>query len=213
MATFGKITDDCARKLIDENNTAVARSTIQDAINEAIRYWKPKRLWFNTAGLAVTLAEADTTLTQLPADFLADVPRNALTIVVNNFPFRVRKVAPVIYDGNVNNNGTGRPLIYCYRNQAIEIYPYPDKDYDGHFYYIKDYEDFLTDGTQDDIDNDWTVEAEALIRSQALAYLHAEERQDFDTADKYSMRAEREYNNLLGRTNLLLRSGSMAVEG
>lgn len=211
MSTFGAMKTDISRKLIDENQTAVADSVIGDAINEAINFWKHKRLFFNTVKLPVSITAGDTGLS-LPADFLAPIPNNAFSIVESGFPYRVSKKTPILYDAQAYDAGTGRPLIWVYRGGAIEFYPTANIDYSGFFYYIKNYDDFVTDDSQDTLSNDWTSYGGRLIRSQALSWLHDEERQDEETADRYAKRAEREYNNLLGRTNQLLKTGTLTVE-
>lgn len=202
---------DISRKLLDENSTAVSEPVVRAAINEAITFWKPKRLWFNSTEADVVLAEGDTTLT-LPTDFLEPVPRNPLNVIQNGFPYRVTKRPPIVFDSHVCNTGTGRPLIFCYRNKEIEIYPFPDIDYDGKLYYIKDYADFSITGSDDANTNDWLTDGVRVIRSQALAWLHAEERQDEKMASIYEGRAQSEYTNLLSRTNMLFKSGMMTVE-
>ncbi len=207
MATFAAVKTDIARKLLDENSTAVSSAVVGAAINEAIAFWKQKRLWFNSVSADVTFGIGDTTLT-LPADFLEPVPRNPLNVIQNGFPYRVAKRPPIVFDSHVCNVGTGRPLIFCYRNKAIEIYPYPDIVYAGKLYYIKDYADLAADEDT----NDWITDGVRVIRNQALAWLHAEERQDEKMASIYEGRAQSEYNNLLSRTNSLLKSGQMTVE-
>lgn len=207
MATFAALKTDISRKLLDENNTAVSAAVIGAAINEAITFWKQKRLWFNSVSDDVTFGIGDMTLT-LPDDFLEPVPRNPLNVIQNGFPYRVAKRPPIVFDSHVCNVGTGRPLIFCYRDKEIEIYPFPDIEYAGKLYYIKDYADLAADGST----NDWTTDGLRLIRSQALSYLHAEERQDEKMADLYETRARSEYNNLLSRTNKLFKSGMLTVE-
>lgn len=212
MATLGTAATEIARKLLDEDGTAVSAATIKAAINEAITFWKQKRLWFNSTAADVTFNIGDTTLTTLPSDFLEPVPRNPLNVIQNGFPYRVVKRLPIVFDSHVSNVGTGRPLIFCYRNKQIEIYPYPDIVYSGKLYYVKDYTDFATNGGDDAKTNDWLTDGIRLVRSQALAWLHAEERQDEKMAEIYQGRANSEFNNLLSRTNKLLKSGTLTVE-
>ena len=211
MATLGATKTAIARRLLDDSNTAITLVEIATAINEAIRHWKHKRFWFNTTSGTVSLAAADTTIT-LPSDFLIDVPRNALTITQNGFPYRVRKVSPVIFDLYMNTETTGRPQVYCYRNGALEISPYADQTYSGSLYYIKDYTDFETDTSQDSLTNDFLTHGLSLIQNQSLAWLHGELRQDEKMEKRYADRANSAYNALLGRTNMLLRTGTLAVE-
>lgn len=211
MATFGAVKTAISRRLLDENNTAVTAVEVSEAINAAIQRWKQKRFWFNTTDVDLTIADGDTEVT-LPADFLIDIPRNAFTITDSGMTYTVKKVSPLVFDSYANTAATGRPKIYCYRDGDLEFYPTADRDYDGKLYYIKDYNDFLTDTTQDNLDNDFLNEGLELIRNEALANLHGELRQDEKMEARYLSRRDAEYNSLLGRTNMLLKTGTLTVE-
>lgn len=211
MATFGAAKTAIARRLLDENNTAVTDVEIGEAVNEAISFWKHKRFWFNSTDTDLSISTGDSEIS-LPADFLIPIPRNAITVVQSGMTYPVEKVIPKVFDSFSNTTSTGRPLIYCYRDGALQFYPLADRDYAGKLYYIKDYTDFLTDGTQDTLTNDFLGEGLSLIQSHALANLHGELRQDEKMEDRYTKRANSEYNNLRVRTNSLLKTGTLTVE-
>lgn len=211
MATFGQTVTAISRRLIDDNNAAVTRVEIGSAVNEAVNTWKHKRFWFNTATADLSIAEGDTAVT-LPDDFLIDVPRNALTITQDSFRYPVAKVNPMAYDEHLNTAADGRPAIYCYRNGQLQIAPYADRDYTGKLHYIKDYEDFETDGSADNTTNDFLTNANALVMYEALMNLSGDIRNDNDREDRYTNKVAKEYSKLLSRTNSLLKTGTLTIE-
>jgi len=212
MATFGAVKTAIARRLLDENHTAITDVEIGEAINESISFWKHKRFLFNVASSVLTIASGDSTITILPSDFLADIPRNALVITFSSEVYQVKQVSPAVFDGLRNTTSTGRPHSYCYRNGVIEFYPTADREYSAKLYYIKDYDDFTTSGTQDSLTNDFLTHAQSLIQNHALANLHGELRQDFKMEDRYTQRAEIEFNNLRNKVSKSLRTGTLTIE-
>ena len=211
MATFGAVKTAIARRLFDDSNTAVTDIEIGTAINEAIRKWKSQRFWFNATDADLTISEDDTELT-LPDDFLIDIPRNAVTIQYNQETYRVQKYPPARFDALHRTNSPGRPLYYCNRDGSLEISPIPDQDYSGKIYYLRDYDDFATDGSADATTNGFLTEAQMLIQNEALANLHGEMRQDEKMEERYARRVQIEYNSLKARTNKLLRTGTLTIE-
>ncbi len=223
MATFGAVATAIARRLIDDNNTAVTLIEIREAINEAISYWKHRRFWFNTARYQGIIAAADTTsndatstcsIVTTPSDFLTDLPRNGLVVIDNLFPYQVKKNDPSMFDGIASLITTGRPRIYTNRNGVIESYPSANKAYNYNLYYIKDYPALLTDGTNDTSTNDFLADDKGrfLIQNHALANLHGELRQDDLMEKRYTERRDAEYNTMIARTQKILRTGILTVE-
>lgn len=211
MATFGAMKTAIARRLLDDSNTAVTLVEIGTAINDAISFWKQRRFWFNSTSQVLAITAADTTIT-LPSDFLIEIPRNAITVTQNSVAYPVTKISPVMFDSILNTSSTGRPKYYCYRDGALQIAPYADIDYEGMIYYIKDYTAFVTDTSEDALSNDFTTIGDRLIQATALAHLHGELRQDEKMESRYATRAQLEYNQLLGRTNQALKTGTLSIE-
>ena len=211
MATFGAVKTAIARRLLDEENTAVTDVEIGEAINEAIKKWKSKRFWFNTTEFALAIAAGETSLT-LPTDFLIEIPRNAVIVYENGEKRQVKKVSPTVFDGYGNDQSTGLPRIYTNRDGVLEIFPAANIDYSGKLYYLREYTEFATDGTQDDETNDFLDEGCQLIQNEALSNLFGELRQDDKMEDRYAKRTQTEHNTLIARTNSLLRSGTLTIE-
>lgn len=211
MATFGAVKTAIARRLLDESHTAVTDIEIGEAINEAIKKWKSTKFWFNTTDYDLVIAAGDTTLT-LPDDFMIEIPRNAVTITQSGSVRQVEKVSPTVFDGFNSDDATGLPTIYTNRDGELQIYPASDADYAGKLYYLKDYDDFLTDGTQDALTNDFLDEGRMLTQNEALMNLHGELRQDDEMEARYKTRRDEELNSLKNRTVSLLRTGTLTVE-
>lgn len=211
MSTLGEVKTAIARRLIDEDNTAVSEVEIREAINEAIKKWKVKRFWFNSTDFDLSILEGDEQLT-LPDDFLVEVPRNAVTINFSNQVYKVDKYSPTRFDSSFISNSPGRPRIFTNRDGMLEISPIADQAYAGKLYYLKDYTPFLTDGTQDNLTNKFLDEGEMLIRSEALSQIHGELRQDEKMEERYTKRVMTEYNELKTRTNKLLKTGTLTIE-
>lgn len=210
-----------SRRLLDSSNTAVSTSDVASAINDAVRFWKYKRFHFNTASADVefltaaeVLADADPTNSYsltLPDDFLVDLGNNALSVIDSGIRYPLKKIDPEVFDAIGTTGDTGRPQYYCLRGSSLEVKPYPDREYDGRLRYLKDYDDFATDGTQNSLSNDFHTEADNLIRSDALARLHGELRQDEKMEKVYTNRANSEYNNLLSMARKKNGSNSLTV--
>lgn len=211
MATLGEMKTAIARRLLDEDNTAVTEAEIVDAINDAIQDRQNKRFWFNTVASDLSIAEGDTEL-DLPTNFLIDVPRNAFTITDNGSTYRVRKVNAVIFDANSLSSETGRPRDYVFRNGGIEFLPAADQAYSGVLHHLKKYDEFETNGDDDESENDFTTYGDRLIRYDALSRIHGDIRQDDKRAAYFAARAEAAEAALMDRTRKLNSTGQLTIE-
>lgn len=209
MATFGELVTEASLKIVDTSNTAVSSVNVANSLNDAIKFWKRKRFWFNETVSTLTLSEGVGTV-QLPSDFLIENPRNALTVLYNSVKYDVMKLNPQDFDAG-DATGTGMPYLYTYRGRVMEVYYIPDQDYTAYLRYQKDYDAFATDGSAANTSNDFTTYADRLILYDALSRLMAENRQD-DRAEYYATRAQVEYQNLLNETNRHNSTGSNAID-
>lgn len=208
MPTFGQLKTLVARKLLDPNYQAVTASDVGDAINDAIRYWKYQRYWFNEASTQVQLSTGVGNITNLiPADFLYEFPENGFVIPYSNINYALFHKSPQIFDAVSISNAVGIPYIYTFRNQNYEIYFNPQLDYLMNIYYIKDY----TALSADSDNNDFTNLADQLIIYEALSRLTGEDRQDLQMDNSYAAKADREDKNLKQRTFKQTGSGENTV--
>ena len=211
MATLGALITAVSKRLLDTSNTIVSTADIADSINAAIRYYKYYRFWFNEGEATLTLSEATGDIT-LPTNFLIDLPNNeAFTIVYNDVRYPLVKLDSANFNLE-NSEQEGMPYCYTFRSNSYECYYVPDQDYTAECRFLKEYDDFETDGDDNNSSNDFTTYAERLIMYNALSRLHGELRQDEKMENYYSARAEDELKNLQRRTQMQVASGSLTVE-
>jgi hypothetical protein len=192
MATFGAMQTYISARLLDPNNTAVPASSVAAAINDAIRYWKYRRFWFNTASEDLTLTQGDP-LMPLPDDFLVELPMNdGFVIAYGGMRWPLTKRNPRDYDNVYLEAGNGLPYIYTVKAGDYFCYFIPDQNYTVRVYFLKQYDDLVNSNDT----NDFTDNAERLIELWALANLSAELRQDDKMEAYYRAAAQDEYKNL-----------------
>lgn len=193
--TLGTVIASIAVKLHDANNVVVTQPQIRAAVNESLKYWKRKgqHLWFNEFQETVTFQEGVPSFSLTTNTPL--VVFDNIVIVDNTLRYQVLKVDGKTYD-NENAEDSGRPNIWTYRNDGFEIYPYPDQDYSAVVRGIKEYDDFATDGTEDNSTNDWLDEAETLIEHDALSRCLMMYRDDFEKSQAYAASARDEFSVL-----------------
>lgn len=214
MATFGELQVKASARLKDVNNTAVSASDVADVINDAIAQWKLKRFWFNEFEETVTLVQNDPILPALPNGVIPLEIFQEDGIVINYAQSRwpVRKISGSEYD-DMNVQGRGIPYAFTQRDDEVELYWYPDAAYSAVVRGLKDYTRFATNGTQNNLSNDFTINAPDLILYETLARLFGEFRQDTKMENYYAARATNQYWNLQRRTRKALKTGRMRVEG
>lgn len=192
MATFGQMQTYISERLLDPNGTAVSTSSVAAAINDALRYWKYKRFWFNTASEDLTLTQSDP-LMPLPDDFLVEIGLNdGFVIAYGSMRWPLIKKNPRDYDNVYLTAGNGLPYIYTVKAGDYFCYFIPDQDYTLRVYYLKEYSDLQANSDT----NDFTDNAARLLELWALANLHAELRQDDKMEAYYRAAAMDEYKNL-----------------
>lgn len=211
MTTLGDAVSAIARRLLDDSNTAVTTVEIREAINEAIKKWKFRRFWFNVNTYTWNIEEYDQFVT-LPTDYLVTIPKNAFTLQFSLFTYQVKKYSPTRFDAIFSASIIGRPLRYVERQGYLEFSPAANQEYPATLYYLKDYTAFATDGSADTQTNDFLTNAYMLIRSEALAQLHGELRQDDKMEERYMSRVNSEYNSLNLLTQKRLKTGTVTVE-
>lgn len=192
MATFGQMQTYVSARLLDPNNTAVPAASVAAAINDAQRYWKTRRFWFNTASTDLILTQGDP-LIPLPDDFLVELPMNdGFVIAYGSMRWPLIKKNPREYDDVYLTGGYGLPEIYTVKAGDYFCYFIPDQNYTIRVYYLKQYDDMES---ADDT-NEFTDNAERLLELWALANLSDELRQDDKMGNYYRAAAQDEYKNL-----------------
>lgn len=219
-ANFGQLQTRVAARLIDPSSVAVSLANVQQAINDAISFWKTRMFYFNQNAVNITLDVNDPFILGygnsnalypnapvLPQDFLFEDPDNGFTIPYNNLTYKIEKISQQRYD-NANIRGVGLPYIYCYRQGNYEIYFYAQIAYTCRVNYYKDYQPLVNPNDT----NDFTNYADKLIEYDAIGRILADLRLDDDRAAKFSARADAEYTNLKSRSRKQNATGHLEVD-
>jgi hypothetical protein len=207
MATFQQIQQSVSKRLLDANNTAISVADVAASINDAIRYWKTRRFWFNEEYYTGTLVAQDATI-PLPSDFLVTATDyDGFVIHYSSMRYPLTKITQQQYDGIFLDNGFGLPYCYARMGQDYQVYFSPDRDYEFVAHYLKDYVD-LVDPNET---NDFTDYADRLITLWTCANMSAEFRQDDKMEGYYRKAAEDEYRQLGVRTAKSNASGRLTI--
>ena len=208
MATFGEIQSSVSKRLLDPDNIAIPSSDVADGINDAIRYWKYRRFWFNEVSDTATILEQDPVL-PYPSDFLVPVQDDdGFNIQYSSMRYPLTKITQQVYDGLFLSNGYGIPQFYAkIGNQGYRCYPIPDRDYTVGRHYLKDYVAL----TQSADENDFTTYASRLVLLWTCANMSAEFRQDDKMESYYRSAAEDEYRQLTVMTDKVNGPGKLTI--
>lgn len=232
MATFGQLQTKVSTKLIDAGQTAVSASNVEDAINDALHYWKFRRFWFNERQTTLTMDINDPFVFMygqsnsnypsapvLPQLFLYEFPDDGFVIYYNQLRYTMKKRHPMVFDnqaigGNTgpagvpSGSGLGIPYMYTFRQQTYEFYFYPNLNYSLVVNYITDYADLVNASDT----NDFTINADRVLLYEALSHLYGENRQDQQMENSFFAKADREYENLKMRGFSMQESGELTCE-
>lgn len=206
MATLAELRTSISARLLDVNNTSISSANIDEAINDSIRQYKKEHFYFNEELITRTLVEDNPEITNFPTDYL-DCLEGGFAIIHSQQRWPLQKVLPSQYDLE-NVEGKGIPYMITERAGKWYVYFYPDNAYTLQIYYLKDYAELSSDGDS----NDFTNEAEAMIRYNALSRLFAEFKQDEKMEAYFTARAKSEYDTLIAQTQSRLGTGYLEVE-
>lgn len=207
MATFGEMQTSVSKRLLDPSNTSVSASDVALALNDAIKYWKFRRFWFNEVFDSATLTTQDGTI-PLSSDFLVPSTQgDGFVIEYSNLRYPLEKLTQQEYDAMYLSNGYGLPRWYARVGTDYEVYPLPDRDYTIKRHYLKDYKVIAQENYN--AKNDFTDYADRLLILWSCANLIAEFRQDEKMESYFRSAATDEFNNLQVMTRKSNSSGSL----
>lgn len=155
-----------------ERDASADGARVLSAISTAIKFYQPKRFYFNESRSVTfnTVASTDTydfgTGQEITTEFYK-IDGVYVTENGNIHELNVRdyRDLEILIDSNANE---GRPWSYSYINRALRLYPVPDAAYSVRLVGHVKVAEPATDG---EADNAWMVEAYELIRCRAKAYL------------------------------------------
>lgn len=193
MATFAQIKTYMQDALRDQ--TAITDAQLGRAVNDAIRFYEPERLWFQFADTTITLTVDSDTVPSLPSNFNYD-DNTSLAIVDGNDVFRLSKISISEFN-RLTNDSSGMPRGYVWIDDALKLAPTPDKAYTLNLRYFKSYDELVTSNQT----NDWTIYAPKLLESKAVSYLWLDNQGSPENENEYEVRAARELLQLRKLTN------------
>lgn len=201
MTTLGQIRTKIIAKIGDGTTINPTSAQVDDEINDTISYYEDKPFWFTEKKADITLASGNKYMPDVPDDYKQNIEPNVITVVVSNVIYTLRHVTPIEYD-SIDVGGTGIPYYYTYRDGAsnmlggIQLYPYPDQDYEAHLYYRP----YLATLEVDADENVMTQYAPLLIQYKALANLLRDYRSASERAAEYDGGKDENFNGgLAGR--------------
>ena len=202
MATLAQLRQRVSRKLKDPDNTSFSASVVNDEINRSISYYMNFRFWFNEALEQITLTSGSQVVPNIPSDVVNELQVNGLTIIDSQVKIDLIKLLPNDFVDR-DQDQTGRPYYYTYRNNQFLLLPTPQQDYTLNFRYMKSYVDLVDDADT----NDFTTNAPDLIMLHTLKNIYSEDKQDLNMSAKYSELERVELRAITERTNNRLASG------
>ena len=138
---------------------------IASAISSAIKHYQSKRFTFNqTRATFSTVAGTEfySSLTDIAEIDAVTVTVNGRKVALSEWGFGEMEVV------STTTNTQGQPWAYSWYAEQIRLYPVPDAVYTITVSYLQKIAEPSTDGTS----NEWTTEAEELIRHAAKKRLY-----------------------------------------
>jgi len=198
MGTYG----DMQSRIADELARSDLTSQIQKAVESAIDYYTGTRFWFTEGEFTVNTV-ASTASYALPTG-LEEVDVATATVSSNRY-----EIDPESYEWIRDNlpltTMTGRPTKYAIFEEYLWIYPVPDAVYVMTFSGTKTIAVPANSGTS----NEWTVEAEQLIRHRAKWDLFFNIIRNDKEASKMQAAEQMFYQILMKRTAGRISSGKL----
>lgn len=156
--------DQCIASIItDLNRGSEYSARVKEAIVDAIAFYAPTRLGFNTAIASVSWSES--TYQALPDNWL-EMDYVRLTATSYREPLEERSTAWMNELDIPMSPILGRPNFYCIETRQIRVYPKPDQDYGATVAYLVALPEvsLSADGT---VTNAWLDEGWPLIKARA----------------------------------------------
>lgn len=201
MATFGEIIAQVANDLARTN----INSEIGDEVNNAIRFYDTKRVWFNERrDITFSTVAAQEEYTSADNAYIDDLIKidGMFTTLGSGDKWIMTPMDAVWRESLTPPNDPGRPTHYTYINRVLRLWPVPDAVYTVRVmgWYR------LAALSADSDTNIWTQEASDLLRLSAKRRVLANVVQDYEMAAAVQS-LEREAWDAIERETIL-RTGS-----
>jgi hypothetical protein len=206
MADLDTIRNRVARKVQDPDMTgSLTSAIITDEINRSISFYEKSRFNFNEAQSDITLTADTQVVPSIPSDLSSPLYVNALMLIDSQVKITLQKLSPTDFF-NRDQDQTGRPYFWTYRNSEFLLLPLPQEAYTLKFRYLKTY----TALSGDTDTNDFTDNAEDLIMLHTVKNIYAEDKQDPESAAYYQALEDIELKSIMERSNDFNSSGYLS---
>lgn len=206
MATLTQIRSRVARKIQNPDMTGnITSSVITEEINRTIRFYEKYRFNFNEEMASITLTANTQVVPDIPSDLSSPLYVNGLMVIDEQVKITLEKLSPEDFF-NRDQDQTGRPYFWTYRDGEFLVLPTPDQAYTMKFRYLKTYTALSSDADN----NDFTNEAEDLVMLHTVKNLYAEDKQDPESAAYYQALEDRELGSILNKSDDFNSSGYLS---
>jgi hypothetical protein len=162
-------------RIASELHRSDLTTQIANAISDAIQHYQPRRFAFNQVrGTFNTVngTEFYSDLTDIGEIDCVTLTVNARKVPMSQWSYSEMEAV------NTTTNTNGQPWAYSWYAEQIRLYPVPDDAYTVTVSYLRKIAEPATDATE----NEWTLEAEALIRNAAKKRICREYTRDAEGA-------------------------------
>lgn len=199
MSDFGTL----KARIADELSRSDLTSQINNHVLDAIKRLENDGFWFNQAEATLNTAQGDS-LYALPGDFLS---LDSLKASRQNADWVLQpRSLEYIYE---LSDVQGSPTTYVIHRENLTLYPTPDQVYTLTLGYLKR----LTALSADTDSNEWTAEAEEMIRAAACETLCRGILRDPSWADQWRALKMDARRALRARTALATTTGTLQPSG
>lgn len=208
MADLQTIRNRVARKVQDPDfSGGLTSAVVDEEINRSVRFYEKYRFNFNEDLSNITLTANQKVVPSLPSDLSSPLYVNGLMLIDNQVKITLQKLLPTDFF-NYDQDQTGRPYYWTYRDNEFLLLPVPQEAYTLTFRYLKSYSDLVNDTDT----NDFTDNAEDLIMLHTVKNLYAEDKQDPESAAYYQALEDTELKSILERSNDFNSSGYFTID-
>ena len=199
MSDFGTL----KARIADELSRSDLTSQISNHVLDAIKRLENEAFWFNQAEATLNTAQGDR-LYALPGDFLKISALKA-TYQDSDWLLNPRSLAWQYDLSDIQ----GSPTTYVIHRESLTLYPTPDRVYTLTLGYLKR----LATLSADTDSNEWTAEAEEMIRAAACETLCRGILRDPGWADQWRAMRLAARRALRSRTTLATTTGTLQPSG
>lgn len=206
MTTLAQIRTRVARKIKNPDMTgSITSAVITEEINRSIRFYERYRFNFNEDMATITLTANTQVVPSIPSDLSSPLYVNGLMVIDAQVKVNLQKLLPDDFF-NRDQDQTGRPAFWTYRDGQFLLLPTPDSAYPLKFRYLKAYADLSADSDT----NDFTDNAEDLIMLHTVKNLYAEDKQDPESAVYYQALEDKELKSIMEKSDDFEASGFLS---